>query len=61
MIHYYLEKLTLNIALFFLSLSELGKLDKYNVKQPTTVINYCTEWIKEYLKNFKERIKNYEE
>ena len=61
MIHYYLEKLILNIALFFLSLSRLGKLDKYNVKQPTTVINYYTEWIKEYLKNFKEEIENYEE
>ena len=61
MIHYYLEKLTLNIALFFLRLSRLGKLDKYNVKQPTTVINYYTAWIKEYLKNFKEGIENYEE
>ena len=61
MIHYYLEKLTLSIALFFLRLSRLGKLDKYNVKQPTTVISYYTEWIKEYLKNFKEGIENYEE
>ena len=61
MIHYYLEKLTLNVAIFFLSLSRLGKLDKYNVKQPTTVIDYYTEWIDYYLKNFKERIKNYEE
>ena len=60
MIYYYLEKLTLNIALFFLRLSRLGKLDKYNVKQPTTVISYYTEWIKEYLKNFKEGIENYE-
>jgi len=61
MIHYYLEKLTLNIALFFLSLSYLADVPKYNPKKPSTTHEYYSMWIKEYLKNFKEGIENYEE
>lgn len=60
MIQYYIEKLLLNLALLFLRFSYLAKVPKYNPRKPSTTHEYYSEWIKEYLKNFKERIKNYE-
>ena len=61
MIQYYIEKLLLNLALFFLKLSYLAKVPKYNPRKPSTTHEYYSESVKEYLKNFKESIKNYEE
>ena len=61
MIQYYIEKLLLNLALFFLKLSYLAKVPKYNPNRPSSTHEYYKEWVKEYLKNFKERIQNYEE
>jgi len=52
MIHYCIEKLLLNLALFFLRISYLGKVKKYD----TTNYQYYSLWIKEYFKNFKKLI-----
>lgn len=53
MIQYYIEKLLLNIALFFLRITYLGNVAKDNV----TTYEYYSEWVTEYLKNFKTLIK----